>query len=194
VEWPESECFNDRRCRTARDLAILCCPMPASPSTTDCRDILSAPDALARLATAREHLEQAFLVLGNVPSAHGAPHDPSLADFGGAVSWHEHMQEVLEVVRVAGRHGMSEEQMATVSRTMTRMRAVLALAEPFDAAAARLRNACLDLQDQVYGPIWECEDQLRMLAHDDPALADRLRKVGLLPESDLETPNASRPS
>jgi len=86
---------------------------------------------------------------------------------------------------------MPLDELARTSERMSLMRSVLAFAEPFDEASARLRQACTDLEDDVYGALWEAEDRLRALAKDDAALAARLREVGVLPEIDDAQPTTN---
>jgi hypothetical protein len=139
--------------------------------------ILSASDAIPRLRAARGHLDEALRALGPLPETQReVPRD----EFIVASSWHSRMQDVLDLVAVTGEPAIGREDLAVTSERMSLMRAVLALVEPFDEAAAQLRDACVELQEEVYGPLYDAEDRLRALSNDDPPLAERLREIGVL--------------
>jgi hypothetical protein len=162
-------------------------PMPTRPEPEPWR-ILSASDALPRLRTARHHLDEALRALGALPEV---TREVSSNEFISACSWHDYMQDVLELVAETGERVMPRNELAQTSERMSLMRAVLAFAEPFDEASARLRQACIDLEDEVYGALWEAGDRLRELSNDDPALAAKLRERGVLPEIDDEQPTTN---
>jgi hypothetical protein len=158
-------------------------PTPPEPSR-----ILSAADILSRLEAARHHLDEALRVLGTLPEM---TREVSSDEFSSACCFHDHMQDVLEVVVETGERAMPRDELARTSERMSLMRSLLGFAEPFDDAVARLREACVDLQDDVYDPLWEAEDRLRELSADDPALAETLREIAVLPEIDEPEPTTS---
>jgi hypothetical protein len=179
-EWAQKPRLGPARPATGSSLTTRTCwgtlgRMPPAPS-----NLLSTPDARARLALARHHLDEAVRALGGLPAVSEDFSAGPLDEFPGVCSWHEHMKDVFDVVLEVGEHGMDEHRIARTAQSMERMGALLQLAEPFDDAAARLRATCRSFQDEVYGPIWECEDRLRALAKTDLALAAKLRAIGLL--------------
>ena len=160
----------------------------AMPTPPEPWRILTAADALSRLREAHHHLDEALRALGTLPEV---TREVSSEEFLTACSFHDHMQDVLEVVAETGERAMPRDELARTSERMSLMRSVLDFAEPFDEASARLRQACMEFEDYVYGALWEAEDRLRALAKEDAALAARLREIAVLPEIEDAQPSTN---